>query len=314
MSAIATVLKHGAETTLQDAGRPGFRHLGVAQSGAADRLSFALTNAAVGNAWNTPALECTIVGPTLKFVENTRFALGGAEMTANLNNAPVEFYTPIDAKPEDVLTLGPARRGLRTYMAIAGGVDGARAFGSVSTYPPAALGGISGRALVTGDEIVSAGQPLSQPVLLRSAAPVFADDVFLRIVRGPEASLFDPPIQRQFVTMPFVAGRRGNRMGIELSGPLVKAPEDFSMSSSPVFPGTVQCPPSGKPFLLLTDAQTVGGYARIAQIIDADLHLAGQIRPGSRIWFNGVSSDEAREINAHRTAYLSSYLPGFRFC
>ena len=103
-------------------------------------------------------------------------------------------------------------------------------------------------------------------------------------------------------------------MGVELAGPPIKPPDSFSMISSPVFPGTVQCPPSGKPFLLLADAQTVGGYARIAQVIDADLHLAGQIRPGDSVWFSSVSVDEAQEITAQRIALLSAYLPGFRFC
>lgn len=314
MTAMATILKPGVETTVQDAGRPGLRHLGVAQSGAADRLSYALANAAIGNSWDAPALECAGTGPTLQFTEHTAFALGGAAMAATLNDMPVGLYTHVEAKPGDILKLGAARRGLRTYIAFAGGVAGKRDFDSVSTYPPAGLGGVDGRALIAGDKIASAGQPSSQPILLPSAAPTFAQDVFLRIVRGSEAQLFDPRVQRQFLSEPFIASRRGNRMGIELTGPSVEPPNDFSMLSSPVFPGTVQCPPSGEPFLLLVDAQTVGGYARVAQVIDADLHLTGQIRPGCRVWFKGVSSDEAQEIAAHRTAFLSAYFPGFRFC
>ncbi len=313
MTVLATALKPGAETTVQDAGRPGLRHLGVAQSGAADRLSFALANAAVGNSWDAPALECAVAGPTLKITEKSTLALGGADMTATLNGAPVGLYTHIDVKPGDILKLGAARRGVRSYIAFAGGVAGKKDFGSCSTYPPAGLGGVKGRGLIAGDTIANAGLAITQPVAL-SAAPSFAGDVFLRTVTGPEAAIFDPHTQRGFLSGPYIAGRRGNRMGVELAGPSIKPPDGFSMISSPVFPGTVQCPPSGKPFLLLADAQTVGGYARIAQVIDADLHLAGQIRPGNSVWFSSVSVDEAQEITAQQIALLSAYLPGFRFC
>ena len=314
MTAIAALLKPGAETTVQDAGRPGLRHLGVAQSGAADRLSFALANAAAGNSWDAPALECASVGPTLQFIECAQFALGGADMGATLNDARVRPYQRCDAKSGDILKLGAARSGYRTYIAFVGGVGGKRDLGSVSTYPSAGLGGVDGRPLVAGDKIATAGLPTSQPVALPSAAPSFARDVFLRIVSGPEAPLFDPRLQKKFLTTPFIASRRGNRMGVELGGVTIAPPDGFSMLSSPVFPGTVQCPPSGAPFLLLADAQTVGGYARIAQVIDADLHLAGQTRPGNSVWFKGVSADQAQEVAAQRTAFLSAYLPGFRFC
>ena len=290
------------------------RHLGVPQSGAADRLSFALANAAVGNHWDAPALECATLGPELQFTKPTEFAIGGAEMTPTLNGAPITAYARHRAAPGDTLALGAARHGLRSYIAIAGGVDGDVVLGSASTYAPAQLGGVAGRALRTGDVLERADAKTTPGAdLPLSAIPSHAGDIILRVTGGPELSLFDGARQRTLFSEAFIASRRGNRMGVELSGGAICPPDDLSMVSSPVYPGTVQCPPSGAPFILLADAQTVGGYARVAQIIDADLHLAGQIRPGATIWFHRVSEDEARAITAQQTAFYSAFIPGFRF-
>lgn len=314
MTAFATIVRAGAETTVQDAGRCKTRHLGVPQSGAADRLSFTLANAAAGNRWDAPALECATLGPELEFTKPAEFAIGGANMDAKLNGEAIGAYMLHRAAPGDTLALGAARHGLRSYIAVTRGVAGDVVFGSASTYTPAQLGGFSGRALQTGDVLGCADmQPAPAGDLPLSARPSFSSDVILRTTCGPEFSLFDEVRQKAFLSEPFVASRRGNRMGVELGGCAICPPDDFSMVSSPVFPGTVQCPPSGAPFLLLADAQTVGGYARIAQIIDADIHLAGQIRPGARIWFHRVSEDEARTITAQQTAFYSAFIPGFRF-
>lgn len=314
MTAFATILRAGAETTVQDAGRAHAQHLGVPQSGAADRLSFALANAVAGNPWNAPALECASLGPEIKFTKHVQFAIGGADMEPVLNGDPIAAYARIHATPGDILALGAAQRGLRSYIAVSGGIVGDVVFNSASTFAPAQLGGIDGRALRTGDalEFGTAQQgPTSE--LPSTALPMLSGDCVLRVTCGPEFSLFDEAQQKAFFSEPFVASRRGNRMGVELGGGAILPPDDFSMVSSPVFPGTVQCPPSGAPFILLADAQTVGGYARIAQIIDADLHLAGQFRPGAKIWFHRVSEEAARLISAQQTAFYSAFVPGFHF-
>lgn len=314
MTGFARILRAGAQTTVQDRGRAHAQHLGVPQSGAADRLSFALANAAAGNRWDAAALECAALGPELQFTEPAEFALGGADMAPTLNGAPIAAYTRHCAAPGDTLSLGAAKRGLRSYIAITGGVEGAFVLGSASTYPPAQLGGVGGRALRTGDALNRADAETALRVdLPRSAMPGLGGDIILRATCGPEFSLFDDARQRAFFSEAFIASRRGDRMGVELGGGVVCPPEGFSMVSSPVYPGTVQCPPSGAPFVLLADAQTVGGYARIAQIIDADLHLAGQIRPGARIWFRRVCEDEARAITAQQTLFYSAFIPGFQF-
>lgn len=314
MTVVATILKAGADTSVQDAGRTAFRHLGTPQSGAADRLSFALANAAVGNAWDAPALECAGVGPDLQFTAETAIALTGADMSATMNETPVEAFRVHHAKPGDILKLGAAKTGLRAYIAIAGGVFGRNELGGVATYAPAGIGGVEGRLLRAGDSISCADAPVgSLKDIAPSDRPVIANDTILRIVRGPEFHLIDAAAQKKFLSEALTVSRRGNRMGVELIGPTVHPPKTFSMLSSPVYPGTIQCPPSGNPYLLLADAQTVGGYARIGQVIDADLHLAGQIRPGARVWFSAVSAESARATTAHKAAFYRDYLPKFRF-
>lgn len=313
MNAVAKVISSGPQTTVQDTGRTGLRHLGVPQSGAADRVSFALANSAVGNQWDAPALECALGGLELEFTMQTAVALGGADMTATLNDARVPLYQHFVVQPDDRLVLGHAKFGLNAYIAIEGGVTGADFLGSVATHLPARLGGIEGRALQRDDVVArygAVGTPCEIPVHLR---PALSHDWFLRAIPGPEFNFFDAPAQRRFFSSSFIADRRGDRMGVRLDGEQIRAPDTPPMKSSAVFPGTVQCPPDGAPFILLSDAQTLGGYPRIAQIIDADLPLAGQIRPGDRIWFRETTPEAARSITAQRASYYSDIVKGFRF-
>lgn len=291
----------------------GARHLGVSQSGAADRVSFALANAAAGNNWRAPALECLLGGLSLKFSAPCTFALGGADMHATLSGALLPLYEPCAAAAGDVLELKHATHGARSYIAFTGGVASDEFLGSAATHIPAKLGGIEGRTLQAGDVITQASCTSTRADIPPDLRPAFGHDWFLRATAGPDAEAFDPKMARKFFTTMFTADRRADRMGVRLTGDKIEPADASSMNSSAVFPGTVQCPPDGSPFLLLSDAQTLGGYRRIAQVIDADVHLAGQIRPGDRVWFQEVSPEEARRITMQRASYYASVLGGFSF-
>lgn len=311
---VAEVVTPGVQSTIQDAGRAGFRHHGVPHGGACDIFSFALTNRAAGNPWNTPALECTATGPILRFTCSTTITLGGADMKAQLGNVSITPYRAYDVQKGDTLSLGPAQTGLRTYIAFAGGLEGDRFLGSSSTFLPAEIGGLHGRALRTGDRLACGDSPCGPPCEIpETLRPRLAHDWVLRATAGPDFEIFSDPARAAFFADAFTASPRESRMGIELTGPLVTPPEGFSLRSGPVFPGTVQCPPAGTPFVLLADAQTTGGYPRMAQIIDADLWITGQIRPGDRIWFHAIDPALARTIAAQRNAYCESVMPGFSF-
>ncbi len=314
MTVIATIHQPGLQTTVQDRGRGGWRHLGVPQSGAADRLSLALANVAVGNPWDAPALECAMTGPALTFEMDIDFAVAGADMGAALNDAPVSPYERAHAKPGDKLTLGSAKTGARAYIAFAGGVAGEKFLNSMSTYLPASLGGLNGRALRSGDVIENRGAARCATVEIpKGFRARFGCDWILRATEGPDSDRFDPKTARLLFSAPFTANARGDRMGVRLNGEAILPENAATMKSGAVFPGTVQCPNDGSPFLLGPDAQTVGGYPRVAQAIEADLPVMGQIRPGDRVWFRRTTPEKARETTAQRQKLIASFIPNFSF-
>lgn len=311
MGVIASALAPGLLTTIQDLGRPGLRHLGVPLSGAADPLSLALANATVGNAADAACLECTLQGPTLQFRSKVTFALAGADMDARLNARATPLYEPQNAEEGDTLALGRAKTGARAYVAFAGGLSGDLFLDSRSTYPPAEFGGLAGRALKTDDMLKSAGSPRAAKKDIPDAFRLkFTHEFFLRAITGPEMSALTKGGVGTFFSTRWTVGRRADRMGMQLEGETLSLMDRPPMASSPVFPGTVQCPRDGAPFILLSDAQTVGGYPRIAQIIAADLPLTGQMRPGDHLWFRQTSADEARDIARKKAALLAEFFPG----
>lgn len=310
MTAIADIVSPGLLTTVQDLGRPGLRHLGVPLSGAADPLSLALANQAVGNMASAAGLECTLKGPALRFRHAATFALSGADTAAALNGTPLRLYEPYEAAPGDDLMLGSVKTGARAYIAFAGGLEGEDFLGSRSTYLPAALGGYDDRALAAGDVLRTAGAPVEAPrEIAKTLRPNIAHDFFLRALTGPEADRLQDGELTRFFSCGWTIGRRADRMGAQMEGDPLLLKNAPPMASSPVFPGTVQCPQDGAPFLLLCDAQTVGGYARIAQLIAADLHLAGQMRPGDRVWFQKISAETARDIAVQKASFYGDLLP-----
>ncbi|MEX6632984.1 5-oxoprolinase subunit C family protein [Hyphococcus lacteus] len=314
MGTFATVVQAGLSTTIQDLGRPGYRHLGVPLSGSADPLSLALANIALGNPASAPALECTLKGPTLKFATEGKIALGGAPMNATINKVPVEFYTAINVSTGDTLTIGQTNIGARCYIAFAGGLCASSFLGSASTYQPAAFGGHNGRALTSGDKLCLAELETGSPREITPAyRPQIGQDFFIRAVEGPEFNQLTNDAQERFFHAPWTVGRRADRMGIQLSGLSMTLDKSLPMASSAVFPGTVQCPPDGSPFLLSVDAQTIGGYPRIAQVIAADLPLLGQMRPNSKVWIAHTSHENAREITTQKSALIADILPGGLF-
>ncbi|GJL90432.1 biotin-dependent carboxyltransferase family protein [Hyphococcus sp.] len=311
MNPLAEIIDAGMFTTLQDMGRPNARHLGVPLSGAADPLSLSLTNAALGNAAHAAGLECTLIGPTIRFLQAGAIAIGGAEMRARLNKALCPLYKELKVSAGDELALTAAEIGARTYIAFAGGLSGAAFLGSVSTYVPAEIGGYAGRKLEQNDRLFSAKGPVKSPRDIPSEMKLrLAHEFVLRALPGPEAESIGEEETERFFTARWTASRRADRMGAMLEGDRLNLPPSPPISSSPVFPGTVQCPPDGAPFLLLCDAQTVGGYPRIAQVINADLSLTGQIRPGDHVWFRKISADAAREIAEQKTTLYGDLFPG----
>lgn len=304
------VLKPGPLATLQGPPRQGLRHQGVPASGPADPLSMALANRLVGNAADATAIELTLGGAAFEFREGAAFALTGAAATATLSGHAVPQHTTLTARPGDRLDIAPATAGVRLYLAVAGGLAAMPVFASTSTFLPAGIGGLEGRALKPEDRISAlpapTPPPLATPAPLR---PPMAHSHALRCVPGPDLPE-DAGIvwQRTFHTSP-----RMDRTGIEIRGDWPHLSGSGLKPSAAIFPGAVQLTPSGTAFALLPDSQTTGGYPHLLQVIRADRHLLGQIRPGARIQFLKRSIGEAYEDLKAKSALFAPWIPDFRF-
>ncbi|KJS36367.1 MAG: hypothetical protein VR74_12735 [Hyphomonas sp. BRH_c22] len=303
-----TILQPGVQMTLQGAPRVGHRHLGVPASGPADHLSMALANRLVGNASTATAIEVTFGGAAISFDKSVSFAITGAQSDLILAGRPVASHMTHFAQAGDTLRIEPARKGCRVYIAIAAALEAADFLGSTSTYLPAALGGRAGRALKPDDTVgFGGGRNVSGLATPRDLQPVCSNSYTLRAVEGPDY----PAGAQGLWDSSFNVTQRASRMGIELEGDFPRSAECASRPSSAIFPGALQLPPGGRGFLLLADAQTTGGYPHILQVVRADRHLLGQVRPGDRIRFLHRTRQQATDALRAKQALLSSWLPDF---
>ena len=308
------VLNGGTRATIQDAGRPGYRHLGIPQSGAADKLCFALSNWMVGNRWDAPAIECALGGLHLRFLEATTIAIAGAEMWAQINGMNIKNFTAMPVKKGDILTLSFARDGCRAYIAIAGGIKVPTFMSSSSTYLPAAFGGHEGRALRTGDTLAASNRPReASRKIPQGYKPQWSRHIVLRARHAPEWELLNAASHRNLFVSPFIATPQTDRMGSRLRGDKIETEATQSMTSSPLLPGTLQIPPDGQPILVLADGHCTGGYPRALQVIRADLWLLGQIAPGSQVSFRRCFAENAPKILLGRNSFYGGLIEGFAF-
>jgi biotin-dependent carboxylase-like uncharacterized protein len=286
------VLEPGLFTTIQDEGRPGFRKFGVPVSGAMDQKAYALANEIVGNEKGAAVLELTLKGGRFKFLSSGVIAITGAGMSAVRNGIPIPMHKPIEVKPGDVLKLGHAKRGCRTYLAIQGSIQLDQVMGSYSTYTQGAFGGLEGRMLQKGDILKWNGS--SPKVMSREISkeeiPYYSTEVEVRVYEGLECDWLNEEARNEFLGTVFRVGQSSNRMGIRLEGNKLSPPSK-EMISSPVIPGIIQLPPSGYPIILMNDGQTVGGYPRIAKVPDVELWRLGQLKPGDKVRFKLTRSD-----------------------
>jgi antagonist of KipI len=315
------IIRPGLLTTVQDLGRPGYQHLGVVLSGAMDTVALRVANLLVGNPEGAAGLEITLPGPTIRFEANHVLALTGADLSPTLNGQPAPMHRPVAVRAGTVLAFGATRAGCRAYLAVAGGLAVPLVLGSRATYLRAALGGWHGRALQAGDELpvgepAAMGQQLWQAVTSAPLATGFAttdwaaarwtpgpalcpkprSQPLIRAMRGPEYGQFAEASQRAFWHEPFTITPAADRMGYRLQGPVLTREIPTELLSSAVTFGTVQVPPGGQPIVLLADAQTTGGYPRLAQVITADFAALAQAAPGQQLRFQEVSLAEAQAL------------------
>ncbi|MEY4938839.1 MAG: KipI antagonist [Verrucomicrobiota bacterium] len=283
-----TVLKPGMLTTVQDLGWRGQRNAGVPLGGAVDPFALRLANALVGNPENLAALECTLIGPQLRFEQEALVAFTGAQFGDWPQNQPLRVAAG------EVFDFGAARHGCRGYLAVAGGIEVPAVMGSRSTYLRAELGGFRGRALREGDQLPMGNvdrHPAGRWHIDERITPAYSDEPVLRVVRGAQADEFGA----EFYGARYRVSPQSDRMGVRLTGGALSRWAGQELISAPVAPGTVQIPPDGQPIVLTADAQTVGGYPQMAHVISVDLPLVAQLRPGNAVLFQEVTLAEAHE-------------------
>lgn len=289
------VERAGVHTTVQDAGRWGYQHLGVPVGGALDTDALRQANLLVGNAPGEAALEVTLVGCALRAEVSMRVAVTGATFDLRVDGRPVDPGIVLALMPGQVLELGERRRGARAYVAVRGGIDTPVTLGSRSAWPLLPRRG----ALTDGTRL---------PVGTRSAAPVLAGTLpgarrsnVLRVLAGPDL----PASPRALAVLCAAAYRvtaAASRMAYPLEGPAVPLLTPGRASSGTVT-GAVQILPSGLPVLLMAERPTTGGYPIAAVVITADAGHAAQLAPGDQLRFAPVDRDAAvRALRQHASA------------
>jgi biotin-dependent carboxylase-like uncharacterized protein len=313
MSPGLQVVAPGLHSTIQDLGRRGYQDIGVPLSGALDRIRLSLANALVGNAVNAPALEILVQGPLLEVVAaSVRVALVGVDGGLVIEGergrivASGQSARLTRGKKIRIATLGKT---FCAYLAIEGGFDVAPCLGSAATYTRNRFGGWEGRALQAGDLLpVCSNEAEVRPELALGQAydPGLAQPI--RVVLGPQQDYFTADAVNTFLSATYAVSTQADRMGFRLDGPKLAHAKGYDIVSDGIVAGAVQVPGSGQPIVMLADAQTTGGYAKIATVISADVPALARRRPGAPVRFAAVTQAEAETIRREQESNLGNWI------
>lgn len=271
------VLDPGALTTVQDLGRPGYAHLGVPRSGALDEPALRLANRLVGNDEGAAGLETTVSGVSFRARGSTRIAVTGAEAVVTVDGRSVPWGSAIPVPAGAVVVVGPAVRGLRSYVAVAGGVEVEEVLGSRSGDLLSGLG----PAPLTAGSLLPLGAVPRAAVGVSAVPP--GPNSRLRLVLGPRADWFEEETLAILDGASYQVGASSNRIGLRLTGPALRRSRAGELPTEPMVLGAVQVPPSGQPVVFLADHPTTGGYPVIGVVLGADLPVCAQARPGETL-------------------------------
>ena len=267
-----TVLEPGPLATVQDEGRPGLGALGIGRSGACDRSAYRLANRLVGNPDGAAAIEVTFGGLTLRTDAEVVVVTTGARCPGAPHNAPAML------RAGQEMELGAPPSGLRTYVAVRGGVEVSPVLGSRSTD---LLAGLGPAVLSAGDRLVVGSAVHRMPGVDLAPVPDPADRAVSVAVRtGPRRDWFTDDAWTSLVSEAYTVTNDSNRVGIRLDGEPLERTGTGELPSEGMVRGALQIPPSGTPVLFLADHPVTGGYPVIAYVVDADVDRCAQLRPG----------------------------------
>lgn len=325
------VLSGGPQTTVQDLGRPGYLHTGMPPSGAFDSFSLRVANLLVGNnpggrylVGRDPGdagLEVLLMGCRLRAATEHVIAVTGGDLDPTLNGQPLPMWQAIRVREGDEIAFRSPRSGVRAYLAIAGGIDVPPFLGSRATNVRAAVGGVEGRGLKTGDEL-RIGEPRKAASELEGRAwpaasrPAIGAPWTVRVVLGPQDHLFQPESVETFLTTDWKLSPISDRMGCRYIGPKLEFlprpdylveqagsdPSNIVDDGTPL--GGIQVPSGLEPIVMGADVPSFGGYAKIATVISSDIGVVGQGKPGDIVRFRAVAAAEAEEIGLAQEALV----------
>ncbi|MFF7936227.1 5-oxoprolinase/urea amidolyase family protein [Streptomyces sp. NPDC007940] len=280
-----SVVRAGALTTVQDRGRPGHAHLGVPRSGALDGPAAALANRLVGNLPEAAVLETTLDGCALRPRSTLTVAVTGAPCRVTVDGRPAAWGAPVRVPAGALLTVGRAVLGLRSYVAVSGGVAVEPVLGSRSTDLLSGLG----PAPLSDGAVLPLGTP--EPLHTRvdtAPQPAPPDELVLRVALGPRQDWFTPEAVRAFTSRTFRVSSASNRIGLRTEGPTLERAFAGELPSEGMVLGAVQVPPDGRPVVFLADHPITGGYPVIGVVREPDLAAAAQAVPGIPVRFAEV--------------------------
>lgn len=301
MSGIS-ILSCGPGLSVQDQGRPGYLEQGLSVSGAADPLALLEGSALLGHAIPRASIEMAGMGGKFEAQTDQRIALTGAVMPSTIDGVHIAWNASHFLPKGAVLRIGGAQRGIYGYLSFGGGISTLPFLGSRSAHLRA---GVS-RSLQSGD-IIPTGEDTERETGFELELSDRLGGGLIRTVPSVQSALFSPAQHQRFEETTFTRSTRGNRMGValEFEGQGFAANGQLSILSEIIVPGDIQMTGDGRPFVLLPECQTTGGYPRIATVIPADMPKLVQAPPGSQLQFKAIGLQEALIVQTQYEQELS---------
>ena len=306
------ILRAGVNTTIQDKGRNHLYHVGITVSGAIDQRNYALSNKLVENQLNEAVVEFAYQGPILKLKNGKiNFAISGdiffKIIRKNLETEDGECYKSYILNEEDQIDIISTKNSTYGYLAVRGGFDLEKSWGSYSINTKANIGPNNGKKYSLKDKIFIKKSD-TKNLIKRKINYKYSSDNIIRIIKGTNFDYFSKDAIDKFFKDDFLITNLVDRMGVRLKGPKLENIANTNIKSEGLVRGAIQVPADGNPIIMLSDHGTVGGYPKIGVVIAADLDLIGQLTPGIKINFKEVSLEEAQNIFKAYTEDTNKYL------
>ncbi|HDE8001597.1 TPA: biotin-dependent carboxyltransferase family protein [Staphylococcus aureus] len=303
------ILQPGLFSTVQDLGRIGYEHIGFSGAGAMDQFSFKVAQSLINN--DGPAIEYTLIGPTIQFNTQNTFVITGGSINASLNNKTISMNSVILAEKGDILKIGAITKGARGYLTFGHSINVPSIAESYATHTRSSIGGFKGRKLLANDLItVKINNDFKENIgkTIHLQDDLLPENNIIHILQGPQFEAFSEEARAKIVNHPYLITEQSDRMGYRLEGDSVAPINQADIISEPVALGSVQVPNDGQPIILLNDKQTIGGYTKIATVCKFDLPKLAQMKPKDTIQFKWISFQEAVDKNREQMSLFNEIL------